>query len=369
MVVGVALSSHRPGLPAVGGLSDEGLAEEVRRALRESRRWEARRVELIAEADRRGLPDRQGYGSTTAWLMGLSGEPAAVCRSQVAVAAALEDMPETRKAFASGEVSESSVKLLAGAQAVAPEQFARDEAALVAQVAAAPAGRAPRVLAEWKRHTDPAGAEAEVERLHTLRALHLSPAWSGMVHVNGDLDPEAGGMVLAAIRSLAEPASLDPADTRTPAQCRADALAEICRRHLDGGPGSSRRPHLTITVPWDTLQQGHGVVDTEAGPLTAVSARRLACDATVSRLIIQDSGRPAEAGPSRRVIHPSLRRAVEARDQHCTHPGCDTPARWCDAHHVTHWIEGGATTLANLRLLGRRHHRAAHHHEPYPRRQ
>ena len=334
------------------GLSDEGLAEEVRRALRESRHWEARRVELIAEADRRGLPDRQGYGSTTAWLMGLSGEPAAVCRSQVAVAAALEDMPETRKAFASGEVSESSVKLLAEAQAVAPEQFARDEAALVAHVAAAPAGGAPRVLAEWKRHTDPAGAEAEVERLHAPRALHLSTAWSGMVHINGDLDPEAGGVVLAAIRSLAEPASLDPADTRTPAQCRA-----------------SSRPHLTITVPWDTLQQGHGVVDTEAGPLTAVSARRLACDATVSRLIIQDSGRPAEAGPSRRVIHPSLRRAVEARDQHCTHPGCDTPARWCDAHHVTHWIEGGATTLANLRLLCRRHHRAAHHYEPYPRRQ
>ena len=351
------------------GLSDGGLADEFRRALRESRRWEARRAELLAEAERRGVPRREGYASTTAWLMALSGEPPAVCRSQIAVAECLQRMPETRAAFAEGEVSESRVKLLAQAQAVAPEQFARDEAALVAQVAATPPGRAPRVLAEWKRHTDPAGAEAEVERLHGLRALHLSTGWSGMVHLNGDLDPEAGGVVLAAIRSLAEPAGLDPADTRSPAQCRADALAEICRRHLDGGPGSSRRPHLTITVPGDALQQGHGVVDTDAGPITAESARRLACDATISTVAVNDQSGSIATRHARRVVPPALRRALDLRDQHCRHPGCDIPARWCDAHHLVHWVDGGPTTLANLRLLCRRHHRAAHHHQAYPRRQ
>ena len=39
-------------------------------------------------------------------------------------------------------------------------------------------------------------------------------------------------------------------------------------------------------------------------------------------------------------------------------PGCT--ARRCDAHHVEHWIDGGATTLDNLVLLCRRHHRAVH---------
>jgi hypothetical protein len=350
------------------GLSDGGLADEFRRALRESRRWEARRAELLAEAERRGVACREGYASTTAWLIALSGEPAGVCRSRMAVAAALKDLPQTRRAFTSGELCESRVKLLADAQAVAPEQFARDETALVARVAAAPAGRAPRVLAEWKRHADPAAAEAEVERLHTLRALHLSTGWFGMVHLNGDLDPEAGGVVLAAIRSLAEPVGLDPADTRSPAQCRADALAEICRRYLDGGSGGSRRPHLTITVPRETLQEGRGVVDTEAGPITVESARRLACDATISPVITGPGGRPATTGPVRRVVHPALRRALEARDQHCTHLGCDMPARWCDAHHIQHWADGGKTQLSNLRLLCRRHHRVAHHHQPYPQR-
>ena len=38
--------------------------------------------------------------------------------------------------------------------------------------------------------------------------------------------------------------------------------------------------------------------------------------------------------------------------------GCT--ARRCDAHHVEHWVDGGATSLRNLVLLCRRHHRAVH---------
>ncbi|HEX9977062.1 MAG TPA: HNH endonuclease signature motif containing protein [Acidimicrobiia bacterium] len=53
-------------------------------------------------------------------------------------------------------------------------------------------------------------------------------------------------------------------------------------------------------------------------------------------------------------------KALEARDQGCTHPGCGRPHRWCDAHHITHWAHGGGTNLNNLQLLCRRHHRIAH---------
>jgi hypothetical protein len=349
----------------------DGEVEEGLRGLEcLARRVDARRAELIAVADDRGIPAKRGFGSTTAWLMALSGEPAAVCRSRVGVATALEEMPETRKAFASGEVSESRVRLLAQAQAVAPEQFAADEAKLVAEAAAVPSPRLPQVLLVWRRETDPEGAEADAERLHGLRALHISPAWSGMVHLNGDLDPEGGGVVLAAIRSLAEPAALDPADTRPPAQRQADALTEICHRYLNGDPGKgSGRPHLAITIPWNTLKQGAGVVDTEAGPISAETARRIACDATLSRVITSPDGIPVAAGEARRVIPPALRRALELRDKTCTHPGCDVPARWCDAHHLVHWADGGKTVLANLRLLCRTHHREEHDHQPYPRRQ
>ena len=355
------------GLSHPAGLSDDGLTGEVRRAERESRRWDARRAALIAEAERRGLARRQGYASTTAWLMAMSGDPAAVCRSRVAVAEALQEMPETRTAFASGEVSESRVRLLSQAQALAPEQFAKDEAALVAQAATVPSIRLPQVLEAWKCSTDPAGAEAQAERRHALRALHVSPAWSGMVHVNGDLDPEGGLIVLTALRSLSEPAALDPADPRTPAQRQADALVAICHRHLDGtNTNGGQRPQVTVTVGWDTLQQGSGVVDTEAGPISAQTVRRLACDATVSWIILDADSIPVQASTSRRVVSRALRRALNLRDQHCTHPGCDLPARYCDAHHITHWADGGKTEPSNLRLLCRTHHRTAHHDQPYP---
>ena len=73
------------------------------------------------------------------------------------------------------------------------------------------------------------------------------------------------------------------------------------------------------------------------------------------------------AGEARRVIPTALRRALELRDKGCTHPGCDAPTRWCEAHHITHWAQGGKTELSNLRLLCRTHHGHEHDH-PYPQR-
>ena len=357
-------------LPAPKGLSNGGLADEVRRARREGSRWDAREAALIAEAEERQVARQEGYVSTTAWLAAVSGEPVPVCRSQVAVATALEAMPETRQAFAAGELSECRVRLLAQAQQLAPEQFAQDEAALVEAVAGASSQRAPQVLAEWKRTTDPEGAEREAERLHSLRALHLSPNWTQMLHLSGDLDPESGLIVLTAIRALAEPAALDREDTRTLAQRQADALVDLCRHYLDGGgDGSTSHPHLTVTVPWDTLEQGHGVIDTETGPLSVETVRRLACDSTVRRVILDEDLTPLDVGRNHRTVPQALREALDLRDKGCTHPGCQAPARWCDAHHIVHWADGGKTALANLRLLCRKHHRDAHHHQPYPRRQ
>ena len=67
-----------------------------------------------------------------------------------------------------------------------------------------------------------------------------------------------------------------------------------------------------------------------------------------------------DAGRSARTIPPSLRRALVARDRGCRFPGCDRPAEWTDGHHLRHWAHGGETTLQNLALLCRRHHRRVH---------
>ncbi len=343
---------------------------ELVTALGEARRWNARITVLIAVADKRDLARRHGYPSTSEWLMALSGDPASTCRSKVAVAAALQEMPATREAFAAGEVSESRVKALAQAQALAPEQFARDETDLLAQVAAAPSQQLPQVLHGWKRRVDAEAAETEAERLHHMRALHLSKTWADMVHLSGDLDPASGIIVLEALRSLADPANLDPNDTRTPAQARADALVEISRRFLQTDQKGKRRPaHVLVTIPWNTLSAGNGLIDTGAGPISGNTARRLTCDATVSRVLLDPQSVPIEMGRATRVIPDPLRRLLELRDQGCTHPGCHRPAGWCAAHHITHWAAGGKTELANLRLLCEHHHTLTHQNDWHPRRE
>ena len=55
-----------------------------------------------------------------------------------------------------------------------------------------------------------------------------------------------------------------------------------------------------------------------------------------------------------------MRRALILRDVHCAFPGCEIPARWCEAHHIKYWSQLGATALDNLVLLCGRHHRLVH---------
>ncbi len=68
----------------------------------------------------------------------------------------------------------------------------------------------------------------------------------------------------------------------------------------------------------------------------------------------------AEQSPIKRTrtVPASIRRALARRDRGCRFPGCGQ--RFCDAHHIVHWADGGATKLDNLVLLCRHHHRAVH---------
>ena len=69
-------------------------------------------------------------------------------------------------------------------------------------------------------------------------------------------------------------------------------------------------------------------------------------------------GQVLEVGRRTRTISPALRRALLHRDRGCRFPGCGL--RFCQGHHLRHWAHGGPTTLDNLALLCRFHHRAVH---------
>lgn len=275
-------------------------------------------------------------------------------------------MPRTRAALQDGAISVGAASLLVGARAFDPEQFARSEETLVEVARTLSVRELHRVIEHWRQLADAAGAEAEAERRFERRGLHVSPTLGGMVRVDGDLDPETGQSLITAIRCHLDTWSRSgSADPRTPAQRRADALGEICRRYLDSSERAvvaGERPHVSVMVDLDSLQARAGRVCEleDEGAITPQAARRLACDASVARVITDGPSEPLDLGRRTAVVPAALRRAVIVRDRRCRFPGCDRPHGWCDAHHVVHWADGGPTSLANLVLLCRPHHRAVH---------
>ncbi len=107
------------------------------------------------------------------------------------------------------------------------------------------------------------------------------------------------------------------------------------------------------------LGSGSATLD-RTGPVPVEVARRLGCDASVTRVVMAGASQPLDVGRRTPVVSPAIRRAVIVRDRGCRFPGCDRPHTWCDAHHVVHWADGGSTSVANLALLCRHHHNAIH---------
>ena len=147
---------------------------------------------------------------------------------------------------------------------------------------------------------------------------------------------------------------------RTPAQRRAAALAEVARRAVGAEPG---RPTIAVTIGLDDLagtdRFGPRRRD-RSTPSHAETARRLACDANVVRVVTNGASEPLDVGRASRTVSPAQRRALTIRDRGCVFPGCDRPPGWCDGHHIVHWADGGPTDLANLALLCHHHHKAIH---------
>ena len=74
---------------------------------------------------------------------------------------------------------------------------------------------------------------------------------------------------------------------------------------------------------------------------------------------IAGTGAPLDVGRTVYAFPDRTPRAIRARDEHCTFPGC-TNTRFVDGHHVEHWADGGETRMENLVLLCRHHHRLIH---------
>ena len=110
-----------------------------------------------------------------------------------------------------------------------------------------------------------------------------------------------------------------------------------------------------------TLRNADGVAVTERGSvLDAETAKRLACDCGVSRVLMNGPSAVLDVGREERVVKGPLRKAIVLRDRCCRWSGCNAPANRTQAHHATHWASGGATNMSNCALFCPRHHHLLH---------
>ena len=214
----------------------------------------------LAGVDARGAAGAeagQQVGSTAAWLRNRLHLSDRAATSAVRTARALFRGPltETAQAVCDGEMSVAHAQVLAhGTQPLPDHVTVEAEPVLVEAARQLDPGRLRRLLGHLLQVADPDGADRDRERRHARRGLWLAPTFEGMVAVDGLLEPEAGQTLLAALEPLARPA--DAHDTRSGSQRNADALAELARRHLEGGrlpQAGGVRPQLLVTVDLDSL--------------------------------------------------------------------------------------------------------------------
>ncbi|GAA0453630.1 HNH endonuclease [Paractinoplanes deccanensis] len=366
-------------------LSDDELTDCLQAAYRLEQAASALQARLVRQAETRGVPARHGSRGTAAWLRtvllldpsparDLTERAAALGRQPAAEQALLDGHADMRQAAAIADVVDSvrsGLSELGDVSAGEVEEVTQRATTTLIEMA----GRLPayqlrrvgqRILAHVAPHlaerAEAAALARQEARAHQAREFTWSMPRDGIVRLSGRLSVEDAATVRAALEPLCAPVA---GDDRRPAQRRADALVDVCRLALRSGdlPDSGgEAAQVAVTIGYDPLTQALGAATTDSGErLSGETARRMACDARILPVVLGGAGQVLDIGRTRRLATGALRRALHVRDRGCAFPDCDRPPRWTDAHHIISWASGGATSLDNLVLLCRTHHRVVHH--------
>jgi hypothetical protein len=270
-------------------------------------------------------------------------------------------------ALAAGDVGFAHVAVLAGTvQALreSPSATPFDEQPLLTQARAHPLARFRDDCAQARHAHDAAAFLAEQSRDVEYRSLETRTTEGRLGFLNGWFDAVGWTTIRTALDPLARRTGRD--DLRSRGRRYADALVELAEHSLDAGLVPSvggQRPHLQVTTTFETMAGVPGApggVLEGAGPIAGATVQRIACDSSVTGVVLSSDSAVLDMGRTHRVPGLKLRRALRVRDGGCTWPGCDRTVPWTAAHHLVHWAQGGATELDNLALLCHHHHRQVH---------
>ena len=344
-------------------LDDEALRDAGKRIEERRRADYARQVELVAEMWGRTGRSKDDHTSLVEELRSLWKLTLAEARGLLRHAE-LFTREAIRQAARDGVLSTRHLAVIDKTLNEVPEPDRDEVEAALLDNAAFDSTRFQTIARRILQLLDQDGkAPDDRELAEPKRELHLASRTDGSVVFRGKVDAETGAKWMALLDPLAKPTSAT--DTRTTPERQGDALAEI----LDLAAGSEdlpeaggERPHLALTMSLKDFQEQRGTAEVEGmGPMDAASARRIACDSKVMRVVLGAKSEVLDIGRATHTIPNHIRRALIIRDRGCGFPGCHRRPRQCAAHHVVHWADGGPTSIDNLVLLCGAHHRLVHH--------
>ena len=307
--------------------------------------------------------DKWGYASPIDWIRFNCHQTSTAAADLIAVGQNLPRVPESTQAVSNGEIGFAHLKAMARTATAVGSKF--DEPMLLAKARESSPGKFYYLCNHYRHSADRKGFEAEQADQVENRKLWISNGEDGVVWINGVFDPVGG----ASIRTLLEP--LARRSGKNDDRCRekrlADALVDLAHHALDSGlipQQGSQRTHLQVTTSLETLlgMPGAPGADLEFSPMPVSSrtVERLACDASVTRILLDSRSVVIDVGRAKRTISGPARKALNVRDRGCTWPGCERPASWTSGHHIRHWLHGGTNESTNLTLLCYRHHWNVH---------
>jgi Domain of unknown function (DUF222)/HNH endonuclease len=343
-------------------LFDDELAETFVRACRARDAQDLYIARLAAEFATRNKYDDDGFVSPIDWIRFNCHMTSGAAANSVAVGEAMHRMPESVQALTEGAIGYAHVATMARTAEALGDRF--DEKALIDKARENSPGKFFFICTHYRHAADAKRyAEEQAEQVQSRR-LKLSPTSDGWLLVSGVFDPEGGAVLRTALEPLARKSGAH--DDRGRDQRVADAAVELAIHALDLGlipQQAGQRTHLMVTASLETLRDlpGASAANMELSvPISSKTVERLACDASITRIVLGSDSMVIDVGRAKRVISGPARKALNVRDGQCVWTGCERPATWSSGHHLVHWTHGGTNEQENLVLLCYRHHWMVH---------
>ncbi|HEY5035217.1 MAG TPA: DUF222 domain-containing protein, partial [Candidatus Dormibacteraeota bacterium] len=222
----------------------------------------------------------------------------------VAAGEHFDSLPQTPLAIAEGAVGFGHLVVMArtaDALATSPTSRALNEERLLAKARDNSVGKFHHICRHLRHAADPKGYAATEADLVENRSLRISTdEESGAVFLNGVFDSESGAVIRTVLEPLARRSGAD--DKRPYDRRMADAMVDVAWHHLDNGlvpQNGSQRTHLQVTTSLETLKALDGAPAAELEfslPISAKAVERLACDCSVTRILLNSDSMVIDVG-------------------------------------------------------------------------